>query len=943
MVIYAPKDKRQSELGQMADKKNSFSGAMFDDFKKQSEAALRELSTNADKTEHQVVKAAKGMSKSYKKETAAAAQDMKSFFMDVQKSADDANKTMSDTAYKMFGFVSENQDKLAKETINNIDTMTRHITKAHVETSKHIKRENEKLSVGTGEIFTALTVKALGLQGTLNKLRTLSQSTLSGQNQSLTGKALSVHDKSLSNIDKLGNAFNLPQLAMLAGSRGAGSLAQTVAPAMTSIVGALSKMTPHLAAIGSVAGALSSVVQSAVKIDGILADLSNEVGGDRDFAKKFFYRMQDLKAETHLTGDEMLSLGKSFQNAGWHVMEGTGQVDRYMVVASKLVRVIGLTNDQTGSYTKTLEASGKSATEVFDAYDKMYRSMQDMNLTLADFSTSMTEGEGLWREFGYIGSKSLDQLQSDVLKTKGLFKSFNVDIKETSGALGGLFGDEKTQRKQANIIARSTGMSGKAAYNMLVMDPAQGQERLLNAGMKYLMSNKAANFDKSSDQLKTLGTDAVYSSLINQRAMLNNLSKSSGLDKKVLSQVVSDYRGYQQSHSGASIDQWMESRKHEMNHPGRVAGGIDNAATTLNRSLQETTKDMGERLQTGVNRIAESLVDFIPKATEGFANINSFLSSLAPKMGIAWKQASSGGSSQSFSSALKMFRPDVHSSSKLNLGSPARFKNMIVAESAVKQSPHVESALAKYPGSSGWLSSQFEGGVGTVAPAYRVNKNHRVYTLPGQAAYGAWQMDSGMGVPQKFMNFLKDKHPDTYKQFAPTLGSMGDHKGAFAKAWKSVAAADKAGFLAKQKEFIEPRYLDPMLKMFPDLANSKALQEVAFSASVQHGPGGAAGYFRRAGYGTVDNSHFISNLYRIRSNNMKTERYGREEALAQAALRRETNGGGDMAETNKLLSEIKGHIAEGNTDRKKGNQQVSNRARLEGAGSVAGAVRGNVV
>lgn len=909
----------------MADKPRSpFSASMFDNFKEKSESAMKSINDQTSKTEMKTATAAKGIARSYKEAAVNSAMDMKTFFLDVERSANDTSKNVADTARKMFTGVQIQQQQALKTTAANLKNVSgefrRHLNEAQGDLDS-LHAHQQKVSISTGELIGALTTKALGLHGALVKVQSVSART--SNSNSLVGKLAGDANSSLGRIDKAASFFSASELLGVIGSRGTSKVLESIAPAIEGIGGSLAKLAPQIAIISSAAGFISNLYDKLMQIDEVTTDLAKGVGGDKDFALKYYNRMVDLKSATFLTTGQLISLGKAFQQAGWRTMEGEHSVDKYLIVASKVSRITGVSNEQLAKYSYTMIAAGKTADDVYKSYDKMYGITQNMGLTFADLNSALSEGDSLWEKFGYLGGKSLDGIQTDMLKTKGLLKAFNVDIKDTASALSGLWGDEKTQRRQATFVASMLKMNARDAYNTQIVDLAQAQENMIRASMKYLASNKNAHFDMTTDQLNGLGSEGLYGAVQNQKMMLKTLTQHTGMDQKMASQLISDYRGYAQGHKGASIDQWIESRKEGLAGTGHQAGNLDTAVKTLNNSAKESMAFFGESLQTPVNKIAAMMDSGLPAITSNLNSISMSLNTLS-------------------SSGFNIPTPYI-SNAKMPVAQHS------VPVSSGHSAPTVSPGAVHMTRQSGWLSSMFEGNVGSTAPAYRVDKNRHVYVLPGQAAYGSWQMDSGMGVPQKFMSFLKAHHNDTYRIFEPTLGTMGNHKGPFAQTWKAFAKSDPKNFLAMQKEFLMPNYLNPVVTAFPELKNSKTLQEVAFSTAIQHGPQSAINMFKKAGYGHTSNSQFIHKLYKMRSGIMSGDRYSREEKLAQDAMQREESSGSNrdlLQKNNELLSQAVHHLAEGNQTRKDTNQAIK-RQVLGSAGSgtmsQSKAIRGSVV
>jgi peptidoglycan hydrolase-like protein with peptidoglycan-binding domain len=131
----------------------------------------------------------------------------------------------------------------------------------------------------------------------------------------------------------------------------------------------------------------------------------------------------------------------------------------------------------------------------------------------------------------------------------------------------------------------------------------------------------------------------------------------------------------------------------------------------------------------------------------------------------------------------------------------------------------------------GGLSRKYEArGPGTVS----TGKGDR-----GGVSYGSYQLASNTGSVQSFVEDLKKTHPEYAKEFAgKTPGSKE-----FTDAWKALAAKDPSGFDKVQHEYIKKTHHDPGVTNIKSKTGldvntrSKALQDVAWSVSVQHGPG----------------------------------------------------------------------------------------------------------
>jgi hypothetical protein len=119
---------------------------------------------------------------------------------------------------------------------------------------------------------------------------------------------------------------------------------------------------------------------------------------------------------------------------------------------------------------------------------------------------------------------------------------------------------------------------------------------------------------------------------------------------------------------------------------------------------------------------------------------------------------------------------------------------------------------------------------------------------PGGVSYGAYQFATNAGSPQAFVDSLKDTHPDYYESLKGKTPGTEE----FSTAWKEVAAADPDGFLKAQHDYVASQYYEPAKESVGTAlgidfsTRSRALNDVLWSTSVQHGTGGALDVFQDA-------------------------------------------------------------------------------------------------
>ncbi|MDT8900847.1 hypothetical protein [Anaeroselena agilis] len=143
----------------------------------------------------------------------------------------------------------------------------------------------------------------------------------------------------------------------------------------------------------------------------------------------------------------------------------------------------------------------------------------------------------------------------------------------------------------------------------------------------------------------------------------------------------------------------------------------------------------------------------------------------------------------------------------------------------------------------------------------------------GGASYGAYQFATNAGVPEVFVGWLAEQG---YWGAAVLVQAGEPGTEGFDAAWRQVATADAAGFLAAQHGYVEQAYYEParaaLLETGLDVdARSGALRQVVWSAAVQYGPGYVGELFCTAAAlageepDRVDDATMIANVYAVRA------------------------------------------------------------------------------
>lgn len=184
----------------------------------------------------------------------------------------------------------------------------------------------------------------------------------------------------------------------------------------------------------------------------------------------------------------------------------------------------------------------------------------------------------------------------------------------------------------------------------------------------------------------------------------------------------------------------------------------------------------------------------------------------------------------------------------------------------------------------GRLAARFESGsLGVEAVGYDPG---------GGTSYGLYQIASRTGTMERFLDFLAVHEPRWAQRLkAAGPADTGGSDGAMPRVWKAIARENPERFAQLQQAFIRQTHYEPARRAVEDATGldlgkaSRAVQEVLWSASVQHGPGRAADMFIRAlksqGLrGTaVDEAALIHAVYRDRGRSSRIFSGSLREAL----------------------------------------------------------------
>ena len=159
-------------------------------------------------------------------------------------------------------------------------------------------------------------------------------------------------------------------------------------------------------------------------------------------------------------------------------------------------------------------------------------------------------------------------------------------------------------------------------------------------------------------------------------------------------------------------------------------------------------------------------------------------------------------------------------------------------------------------------------GLGGMAAAFESGKAGSSaigWDSTGGTSYGKYQIASKTGTMQKFMEHLKSTNPEAFERLSKAGPADAGKDGAFAQEWKKLAGEGK--LQQSEHDFIKKTHYDVGMggiknKGLQDMiGKSKALQEVMWSTSVQHGGGGAGGIFNKVYKEGMSEQDLIKSIY----------------------------------------------------------------------------------
>jgi hypothetical protein len=312
-------------------------------------------------------------------------------------------------------------------------------------------------------------------------------------------------------------------------------------------VGEILTLGPLGVALAALGTYLASLITTVNHLNDMMVALEVRTGGAGNEFKSFVSQVRSVVTATNLSRDEVYKLGDAFHDAGMPISNASDSLGKYMNVAGEGIKVFGLSDEAAAKYIRTLRDSGMTAAQIENNWSALYQTMHDANLNTKELIESFSEGDTVWREFGGTTGKTLDQFQSDVLRMKDIFKSFNIDVKDTANSLSSMFGKPQDMVKQASFVSNILGMSSGAALSMAYSDSPNFKLKQSQALLTLLGRETGGDLAMNQSELSSKYGDQLGNIELGRSIHLQNAIKRSNLPSQEAQGMLNSYIGFMHS------------------------------------------------------------------------------------------------------------------------------------------------------------------------------------------------------------------------------------------------------------------------------------------------------------------------------------------------------------------------------------------------------------
>lgn len=375
--------------------------------------------------------------------------------------------------------------------------------------------------------------------------------------------------------------------------------------------GTLMEFVPELVAFTSAAALAGKVLQSWFHLGDEAAKFEQVLGGTNDSISSFLAMVTKVDGAANIFADDVRELGMQFYNMGGDISNTNANLQAYLTTGGKMMDFFGLSSQEMSKFMITMDHMGYSGETLNKVVENLYAYMKDGKLTIQDFNESMGEGNQIWREFGGITGRTLDQFTYDMLNARSMFKGFNVDVKTVASSMKGLFGDNKAQLHQAAMIGGMMGIPSSQAFMEKYKNPGQAMYQQVKSALRFLNQTTNGTAFMSADELEgNFGSMGAMNAELQKNRMMQLAQSNFGTSGEVLNQFMGDFQNARKASPNLSIDQWMDSRQLQ---GGGGGGGFSDAYNKYKQSPGQTFKTFQVTAQ---NFFDDFITKFLPKFTD---------------------------------------------------------------------------------------------------------------------------------------------------------------------------------------------------------------------------------------------------------------------------------------------------------------------------------------
>lgn len=398
------------------------------------------------------------------------------------------------------------------------------------------------------------------------------------------------------------------------------------------ILRVIPELIPAIAALGSVAALIKAVVDNLIELDSQGQQVRMLTLGNQE---EFYQTMSDintLSTQFRLSREEVVEFNKALADGitpASKLRESSLELIKPM---SQMHHIFGLTVEQSAEYVELLEKNGVHTGEMSHKVDTLVKVMSKLNLTTRDMAASVREGQVAWSQFGGALGISVDTLQKGIAGTKQLFKSMNMDAKESGRVISDLMKSPESIHQQVGFTASVLGRSGEQLEAMAFEHPEEFQKLNMKAGFKAIMGtgrqkeNLLNSLTKSPDDWRAelmrggmsredafRRTNSTQESIMRMR---KQFSEYDGFDPVkfdgLLSSFRKKYHGKTLMNPDAIMDDFVDQAQKSF-QKGAKPKTLQDAIKALDGSINTQFKDLANSINSLISEVSLSLM---PALTE---------------------------------------------------------------------------------------------------------------------------------------------------------------------------------------------------------------------------------------------------------------------------------------------------------------------------------------